>query len=145
MIVRHDATADTYMPLLFTYEALRRLKKAFRDHAPHLELDLGHTDTGMPFLTVAVPGDDFDDAPAVITRGERGWQMVRGGDGPLYEFATAREVAEFLGVRGSLVETPLGVSLKKSAADLREWGEGGPRLAASGQLVERSIKGVSRA
>ena len=26
-----------------------------------------------------------------------GWQMHRGGEGPLYEFATEREVAEFFG------------------------------------------------
>jgi hypothetical protein len=43
------------------------------------------------------PRARFDDAPPCITRAERGWQMHRGGDGPLYEFATAQEVAEFFG------------------------------------------------
>jgi hypothetical protein len=51
-------------------------------------------------------------APPCITRGEvtgldgtrsLGWQMHRGGEGPLYAFATAREAAEFF---GSEVRTP---------------------------------------
>jgi hypothetical protein len=100
MIIRHDSTPDTYNPLPITDEALRCLQEAFRDHAPHLELDLGDTDTGLPFVSVTVPGADFDEAPPCITRNERGWQMVRGGDGPLYEFASEREVAEFLGSGG---------------------------------------------
>lgn len=95
MIVRHDITADTYAPLPITDEALRRLQETFRDHAPHLELDLGYTDTGVPFVSVIDPGAGFDDAPPCITRNERGWQMVLGGDGLLYEFATEREVAGF--------------------------------------------------
>jgi hypothetical protein len=99
MIIRHDVTADTYTPLPSPDEALRRLQEAFRDHAPHLALDLGYTDTGVPFVTVTDPCAGFDDAPPCITRGERGWQMVRGADGPLYEFATAQEVAEFLRAR----------------------------------------------
>jgi hypothetical protein len=36
--------ADTYCPLPFSIAEYRRLKKAFRDHAPHLMLDLGHTE-----------------------------------------------------------------------------------------------------
>jgi hypothetical protein len=97
MIVRHDVTADTYVPLPITDEALRRLKKAVQDHAPHLELDLGYTDTGEPFVSATDPRAGADDAPPCITRGERGWQMHRGGNGSLYEFATEREVAEFVG------------------------------------------------
>jgi hypothetical protein len=100
MIIRHDVTADTYAPLPATDEALRRLKTAFRIHASHLELDLGCTDTGEPFVIVTDPGAGFDDDWPIITRGEHGWQMVRGGEGPLYEFATEREVAEFLGSGG---------------------------------------------
>jgi hypothetical protein len=102
MIVRDDVTAETYCPLPTTDEALRGLQEAFREHAGHLELELGNTDTGVPFVSVTVPGAGFDDAPPCITRNERGWQMVRGGDGPLYEFATEREVAEFLGARGMM-------------------------------------------
>jgi len=45
---------------------------------PHLALDLGYTDTGLPFVSVTVPGAGFDDAPPIITRGERGWQMPPG-------------------------------------------------------------------
>jgi hypothetical protein len=105
MIIRDDVTADTYAPLPITDEALSGLgtaddgfailEEAFRDHAPHLELERGDDDTGVPFVVVTVPGAGLDDAPAVITRGERGWQMHRGGNGPLYEFASEREVAEF--------------------------------------------------
>jgi hypothetical protein len=100
MIVRHDVTADTYCPRPITDEALCGLKDAFRDHAPHLELDLGDTDDGLPVVTVTVPGAGFDDAPPRITRNERGWQMHRGADGPLYEFETAQEVAEFFRAGG---------------------------------------------
>lgn len=96
MIVRNDVTAETYEPIPFSTAYLRRLKEAFRGPpASHLDLDLGYTDTGAPFLTVTAP--EFTEEALIITRGERGWQMVRGGDGPLYEFATAQEVAEFLG------------------------------------------------
>jgi hypothetical protein len=73
---------DTYDPLPFTDEALRGLE--------------------LPFVSVTepgVPGAGADDAPPCITRGERGWQMVRGDEGPLYEFATEWEVAEFVGSR----------------------------------------------
>jgi hypothetical protein len=96
MIIRNDITPETYAPIPITDEALRRLKKAFRVHAPAVELDLGHTETGLPFVTVTAPRAGFDDAPPCITRNERGWQMVRGGEGPLYEFPTEREVAEFV-------------------------------------------------
>jgi hypothetical protein len=99
MIIRHDVTADTYVPLPATDEALSGLRKAFRDHAGHLELERGDADTGVPFVVVTVPGAGFDDAPPNITRGERCWQMHRGGAGPLYEFATEREVAEFFSSR----------------------------------------------
>jgi hypothetical protein len=105
MIVRDDITAETYCPVLFSSADYRRLKKAFRDHATGLELDLAQTDTGAPFLTVTDPAASFDDAPPCITRNERGWQMHRGGDGPLYEFATTQEVAEFV---GSLIIRPRG-------------------------------------
>jgi hypothetical protein len=64
-------------------------------NAPDVELDRGQTDTGEPHISVSDPRAGFDDAPPCITRNERGWQMVRGGNGTLYEFATAREVAEF--------------------------------------------------
>jgi hypothetical protein len=77
---------------------LRRLKEAFRGpHASHLDLDLGYTDTGAPFLIVTAP--EFTEKALIITRGERGWQMHRGGEGPLYEFTSEREVAEFVGSR----------------------------------------------
>jgi hypothetical protein len=46
MIIRNDVTAETYAPIPITDEALLRLKKAFQDHAPDVELDLGHT---LPF------------------------------------------------------------------------------------------------
>jgi hypothetical protein len=98
MIVRNDVTADTYAPLPATDEALSGLKEALRGRAPHLELDLGHTDTGVPFVSVTVPGAGFEDT-VVITRSELGWQIHRGEEGPLYEFASEREVAEFLGSR----------------------------------------------
>jgi hypothetical protein len=78
MIARDDITAETYFPIPFSIADHRCLKKAFRDHAPHLELAIGHTDTGIPFLTVTDPAASFDDAPPCITRGERGWQMHRG-------------------------------------------------------------------
>jgi hypothetical protein len=106
MILRDDVTAETYEPIPFSTADLRRLKKAFRDHAPHLELESCDTETGEPFVVVTVPGVT-EDAAACITRGERGWQMVRGSDGPLYEFATEQEVAEFLG-SGGLASDRLG-------------------------------------
>ena len=90
-------TAESYRPVPFSPADYRGLKKAFLDCVPNLDLDLGYTDTGLPFVSVMVPGAGFDDAPPCVTRGERGWQMHRGGDGPLYEFATEREVAEFFG------------------------------------------------
>jgi hypothetical protein len=99
MIIRHDVTADTYCPLPITDEAMSGLKEAFRDNAPHLELERGDTETGEPFVVVTDPRAGFDDAPPCITRNERGWQMVRGEEGPLYEFASEREVAEFFGSR----------------------------------------------
>jgi hypothetical protein len=101
MMVRDDITAETYCPLLLSTADLQHLKKAFRDHAPdlELELELGHTDTGIPFVTVTDPAAGFDAAPPCVTRAERGWQMHRGGNGPLYEFETEREIAEFLGSR----------------------------------------------
>jgi hypothetical protein len=94
MIIRHDITAETYCPLPFSTADYRRLRKAFRDHASHLELDLGPAETGEPFVVVTVPGIT-EDAYLIITRSEHGWQMHRGGDGPLYEFASTQEVAEF--------------------------------------------------
>jgi hypothetical protein len=96
MIIRHDVTAATYDPNPITDEALRCLQEVFREHAGHLGLERGDDDTGVPFVVVTVPGFGFDAAPPIITRGERGWQMHRGEDGPLYEFVTAREAAEFL-------------------------------------------------
>jgi hypothetical protein len=95
MIVRSDVTAETYDPIPFSTGDFRHLKKAFRDHAPDLALDLTHTDTGVPFVCVTEP--EFIEDALIIIRSERGWQMHRGGDGPLYEFATAQEVAELLG------------------------------------------------
>lgn len=101
MIVRDDITAETYCPLPFSGADLRDLERAIKDRVGKLlTLDLGYTDTGAPFLTVTepefAPEGEFDDA-LIITRNKRGWQMHRGGDGPLYEFATEQEVAEFLG------------------------------------------------
>ena len=95
------STADTYCPLPFSSADYRRLRNAFRDHAPAVALDRGYTETGEPFLTVGDPGAGLDDDWPIITRNERGWQMHRGGNGPLFEFATAQEVAEFLGSGGS--------------------------------------------
>jgi hypothetical protein len=121
MIIRHDVTAETYCPLPITDEALRRLQEAFRDHAPDVELELGDTDDGLPFVSVTVPGVT-EDVHLVITRGEvtgpdgvssLGWQMHRGGKGPLYEFATAREVAEFLGSGGPYPFATLGDRLAR--------------------------------
>ena len=96
MIIRNEITAETYCPLPITYADYRRLRKAFREDAPDVDLDHGYTETGAPFLVVGEPGAGLDDDWPCITRNERGWQMHRGGDGPLYEFATAQEVAEFL-------------------------------------------------
>lgn len=101
MIIRNDITAETYCPLPFSTADLQHLKNAFRIHAPHLGLELGDTDTGVPFVSVTDPRADFEDGSPCITRAERGWQMHRGGNGPLYEFACEREVAEFLGSGGS--------------------------------------------
>jgi hypothetical protein len=95
MIVRNDITADTYCPHPFSTAVYRRLKKDFRVHASDVQLDRGYTDDGKPYVSVTVPG--ITDEAVIITRNERSWQMHRGGDGPLYEFATKREVAEFLG------------------------------------------------
>ena len=41
-------TFETYRPVPFSTVDLQHLKEAFRDRASHLELDLGHTDTGIP-------------------------------------------------------------------------------------------------
>jgi hypothetical protein len=102
MIIRHDVTADTYDPRLIPDEALQSLQEAFGVHAPDVDLDLSYTDDGVaahdvPYVSVTVPG--ITDEAVIIIRSERGWQMHRGGNGPLYEFATEREVAEFLGYR----------------------------------------------
>jgi hypothetical protein len=98
-----DVTAETYDPLPISDADLHRLKTAFRDHAPHLELDLGDTDTaGLSCVSVTVPRADFDEAPPIITRGEvkdreaiigpakgpdgaskLGWQMRRAHEGCL--------------------------------------------------------------
>jgi hypothetical protein len=100
MIVRNDVTAETYEPIPFSTADLRRLKKDFRFHAPDVELDLGYTDDGKPYVSVTVPGA-FDEAGPIIIiiiiirsevtgldgNSKLGWQMHRGGDGPLYEFA----------------------------------------------------------
>jgi hypothetical protein len=66
------STAETYCPLPFSTADYRRLKKAFRDHAPDVALDRGYTETGAPFLTVGDPGAGFDDAWPIITRNELG-------------------------------------------------------------------------
>ena len=95
MVIRNDITTDTYVPIQFSTADLRRIKKEFRARVPDLELDLGDTDDGIPVVFVTVPGADFEDGSPCITRNERGWQMVRGGNGPLYEFASEREIAEF--------------------------------------------------
>jgi hypothetical protein len=100
MIIRHDVTAETYYPLPWSPADFSRLNEAFRINAPAVELDCGQTETGEPHISVMIPGAGFDDAPPCITRNARGWQMVRGGDGPLYDFATEREVAEFVGSGG---------------------------------------------
>jgi hypothetical protein len=95
MIVRNDITADTYCPLPFSTAAYCRLKKDFRVHASDVQLDRGYTDDGKPYVSVTVPGITED--AVIIIRSERGWQMHRGGDGPLFEFASETEVADFFG------------------------------------------------
>ena len=74
-------TADTYCPLQFSNADFRHLKKAIRDHAPHLKLDLVHTDTGEPFVSVTAPritlagpmmASPSWEAAATIIRAERG-------------------------------------------------------------------------
>jgi hypothetical protein len=94
MIIRNDVTAETYEPIPFSSADLRRIKEAFRDRVPDVVLERCDTD-GIPGIFVTVPGADFEDGSPCITRNERGWQMVRGGNGPLYEFASEREIAEF--------------------------------------------------
>jgi hypothetical protein len=95
MIVRDDITAETYCPLPFSTADLRGLENAIEDRVGKLlTLDLGNTETGEPFISVMAPGITWE-AVATIIRSEHGWQMHRGGDGPLYEFASEREVAEF--------------------------------------------------
>jgi hypothetical protein len=71
-----STTTVVCRPLKFTPADYRHLKKTFRDHAPHPELDRGHTDTGLPYVSVTHP---WWEVPACITRSERGWQMHRGG------------------------------------------------------------------
>jgi hypothetical protein len=61
-----------------TPSKLRRLEAS-------LEVEKGHTDTGLPYVSVMHP---WWEVSACITRSEHGWQMHRGGNGPLYEFAT---------------------------------------------------------
>ena len=98
-----NAFLDTYT------EEQPALQEAFRDRVPDIELDLVCTDDGVdahdvPYVSVTVPG--ITDETVIITRGEvtgpdgaskLGWQMHQGDDGPLYVFASEREVAEFLG------------------------------------------------
>ena len=78
----------------FQRERVEDLRDLIR-HAPRVELGifLGHAGVGVPEQLLHL------DAPPCITRNERGWQLHRGGDGPLYEFASEREVAEFVGSR----------------------------------------------
>jgi hypothetical protein len=71
----------------------------------------------VPFVSVTVLGIT-DEADPIIIRSEvtgldgnskLGWQVHRGGDGPPYEFASEREVAEFLGfgrLRSDRFSTP---------------------------------------
>jgi hypothetical protein len=54
MIVRDDIAAETYEPLPFSPAEYRRLRKAFRDHAPEVALERGPTDTGVSGLRVVV-------------------------------------------------------------------------------------------
>jgi hypothetical protein len=42
----------SHRPLPLSSADFRRLSKHFRDHTPHLKLDLDHTDTGEPFVSV---------------------------------------------------------------------------------------------
>ena len=71
MIIRNDITAETYCPLPITYADYRRLRKAFREDAPDVDLDHGYTETGAPFLVVGEPGAGLDDDWPCITRNER--------------------------------------------------------------------------
>jgi hypothetical protein len=73
------------------------------------KLDLVHTDTGEPFVSVTAPritlagpmmASPSWEAAATIIRAERGWIVHNPEDGPLYEFATPQEVAVFLAGRG---------------------------------------------
>ena len=98
MIIRNDITAETYCPLPFSTADLRRLKKEIRVHVPDVALDLSYADDGKPYVSVTVPGAFDEDGPIIIIiirsevtgldgNSKLGWQMHRGGDGPLYEFA----------------------------------------------------------
>ena len=92
MIIR-NVTAETYCPRQFSNADLRRLKRAFREHAPDVELDRCYSDTGAPYLIVTIPEIAWEDSAWIIIRCGGGWQMHCGGDGPLFELASEREVA----------------------------------------------------
>ena len=75
------------------------------DRDRNLRLTLLQTDIGEDFIVVEVsrpplfPGfpTEADAIIAHVIRGERGWMVHHPEDGPLYEFATLRGVAAFLG------------------------------------------------
>jgi hypothetical protein len=69
---------------------------------PDLTLALGHTE---PYVSVTATRLTWEGDTWIIIHSEHGWQVHQGGDGTLYEFATAQEVAEFV---GSLIIRPRG-------------------------------------
>jgi hypothetical protein len=72
------ATTDTLRRLPISVEDFTRLEVAARDRAPHLRLDLDHTDTGEPF--VSVMGPTAWEAVATIIRSEHGELCRKLGD-----------------------------------------------------------------
>jgi hypothetical protein len=93
-----------YRPLKIDTDDLLRLKAAVGDRDRNLLLELGHTDVGEDFISVAVK---FSHAPnpillytvchAEAETGKRCWLVHHPESGPLYEFAATSEVAAFLG------------------------------------------------
>jgi len=98
-------TTDTLRRLPISSEDFLCLKGAVADRDRNLRLTLLQTDIGEDFIVVEVsrpplfPGfpTEADAIIAHVIRGERGWMVHHPEDGPLYEFATLRGVAAFLG------------------------------------------------
>jgi hypothetical protein len=64
MIIRNDITAETYASIPFAAADLRRLKEAFRVHAPDVELARCYTPPRYnPYDAVVETHAVMDDAP----------------------------------------------------------------------------------